>query len=69
MTRRDLAAAIRDLGDEEKLALLEQLWDALDHDAPAPQWHEEELDRRLESADSATFRPWDEAKARILGSK
>ena len=69
MTRPELAAAIRDLAEEEKLELLGELWDSLDHDAPAPDWHKEELDRRLESADVATFSPWSEAKARILGSK
>lgn len=69
VTRPELAAAIRDLADEEKLDLLEELWDSLDHDTPAPEWHQEELDRRLETADDASFRPWAEAKARILGSK
>ena len=31
--------------------------------------HREELDRRLESTDAASFSHWSEAKARILGSK
>lgn len=69
MTRPELAAAIRDLAEDEKLELLSELWDSLDHDAPAPEWHEEELDRRLESAAAGSFSSWSEAKARILGSK
>lgn len=69
VTRQELATAIRDLADEEKLELLEELWDSLDHDAPAPEWHKEELDQRLSNADSASFSRWSEAKARILGSK
>lgn len=69
MTRPELAAAIRDRAEEEKLELLGELWDALDHDAPAPEWHKEELDRRLESANDASFSSWTEARARILGSK
>ena len=69
MTRAEFAATIRDLADEEKLDLLGELWDSLDHDTVAPEWHKEELDRRLESADAASFSSWSEAKARILGSK
>lgn len=69
MTRAELAATIRDLADEEKLDLLGELWDSLDHDRAAPEWHKEELDRRLESADAASFSSWSEAKGRILGSK
>lgn len=65
MTRPELAAAIRDLADDEKL----ELWDSLDHDAPTPQWHEEVLDERLDHADAASFTSWSEAKARILGSR
>lgn len=69
VTRPELAAAIRDLADDEKLELLGELWDSLDHDAAGPEWHNEELDRRLESAEVASFSGWSEAKARILGSK
>lgn len=69
MTRSELADAIRDLAEEEKLDLLGELWDSLDHEAPTPEWHKEELDRRLASADAASFSSWSEAKARILGSK
>lgn len=69
MTRPELVAAIRDLAEQEKLELLGELWDSLDHDALAPEWHQEELDRRISSADAASFSSWSEAKARILGSK
>jgi hypothetical protein len=48
VTRPELAAAIRDLAEDE---------------------NKEELDRRLERADAASFSSWAEAKARILGSK
>ena len=50
MTRPELAAAIRELPEDEKLELLSELWDALDHFAPVPDWHKEELDARLASA-------------------
>jgi putative addiction module component (TIGR02574 family) len=69
VTRPELAAVIRDLADDEKLELLGELWDSLDHDTAAPEWHKEELDRRLENAGAESFSSWSEAKARILGSK
>lgn len=68
MTRPELAAAIRELGDDEKLELLEELWHLLDHDEPIREWHKEELDRRLD-ATSAEFVPWSEVKARLLVAK
>ena len=68
MTRPRFAAAIR-LPEDEKLELLSELWDALDHSATVPNWHKEELDRRLSSADAESLTSWSEAKARILGSK
>jgi putative addiction module component (TIGR02574 family) len=69
VTRSELATAIRDLADDEKLELLGELWDSLDHDGPMPEWHKAELDRRLDSADGASFGDWTDAKARLLGSK
>lgn len=69
MIRPELAAAIRDLADQEKLELLGELWDSLDHDAPTPEWHEEVLEERLDHADTASFTSWSEAKARILNSR
>lgn len=69
MTRPELAAAIRSLSEDEKLDLLSELWDELDHTGLLPEWHKEELDRRLDDADTGKFVPWAEARARILGSK
>lgn len=34
MTRAELAAAIRELPEDEKLELLSELWDSLDHSGP-----------------------------------
>lgn len=69
MTRPELRDALRDLAEDEKLEVLGELWDSLDHGTATPAWHREELDRRLESADGGAFTAWSEAKARILGSK
>ncbi len=68
MTRPELEAAIRSLPENEKLELLGELWDAIDHAAEMPDWHKEELDRRLETS-ASSFVPWSAARARILGSK
>jgi len=68
MTRADLVAAIRDLADEEKLDLLEELWSSLDQDVAAPKWHDEELAQRLDDA-APEFRSWSDARSRILGAK
>ena len=71
MTRPEFAKAIRDLSNDEKLDLLDELWDSLDNSGPLPAWHAEELDRRLASAETAAdaVASWPEAKARILNSK
>jgi len=58
---------------DEKLRLMESLWDSLCGQAPAelemPTWHKEVLDERLlrlaSGEDSVT--PWAEAKERIRG--
>jgi putative addiction module component (TIGR02574 family) len=68
-TRPELAAAIRELPDDEKLELLGELWDSLDHATTIPEWHKEELGRRLDETSPGELVPWSEAKARILGSK
>lgn len=44
-----------ELPQEERLALLEALWDSLSAQPdriPIPQWHLDELDRRLRELDS-----------------
>ena len=69
MTRPQLAAAIRALPEHEKLELLSELWDSIDHSAPVPEWHKEELNRRLATTDAEAFASWSDAKARILGWK
>lgn len=71
MTRPELAAAVLALPDEEKLELIGELWDALGDSGPVPDWHKEELDRRVAAADAdpTAFVSWPEAKARILGAK
>jgi putative addiction module component (TIGR02574 family) len=69
MTRHEVAAAIRSLPEDERLELLGELWDSLDHDGPLLDWHRQELDRRLDAAAAAPPVPWSETRARILAAK
>ncbi len=57
-----------ELSPEERLRLLERLWDSLsDHDVPLTARQREELDRRLDDLDRDGPRgiPWDEVLQRL----
>jgi putative addiction module component (TIGR02574 family) len=61
---------LNDLTVEERLALIERLWDSIPDDAGTlamPAWHREELDRRLSTADEQPEGgiPWEQVKARL----
>ncbi len=59
----------------QRLDLIGRLWDSIpDDDAsgPAmPDWHREELDRRLAAADAAPEQgiPWEQVKAELRGRR
>lgn len=63
---------IRALSVEERLQLIEELWDSLDEaDAeslPVPDWHRQVVDERLATyeRDPVAGRPWDKVKSDIL---
>jgi putative addiction module component (TIGR02574 family) len=62
------AAEITRLSPEERLRLIEQLWDSLeDEDVPLPPAQAAELERRLVTfdADRAEAVGWDELKAEL----
>ena len=55
---------------EQRLELIGELWDSIPEslDAlPVPDWHREELDRRLAAADANPDAaiPWEEVKRRL----
>ena len=60
---------ILELSTEERLHLIETLWDSLPpHDVPVPDWHKEVLEERLEDHrlnpdDSVS---WEEVKTELL---
>ncbi len=54
----------------QRIELIGQIWDSIPDslDAlPMPEWHREELDRRLKEADSAPDDaiPWEQVKERL----
>ncbi|MGL4461617.1 MAG: addiction module protein [Planctomycetia bacterium] len=56
------------LSAEDRLRLLDELWDSLtpEDDPEIPAWHRDELARRLEAAkDPKNFLTWEEAKTRL----
>ncbi len=62
------AIDISELSPDERLRLLEKLWDSLsDHDVPLTAGQREELDRRLDDLDREGPRgiPWDDVLDRL----
>ena len=62
---------MRALPVAERLKLIEGLWDSIDADTaalPLPDWHRDEIDRRLDALDAggSTGAPWSEARERIV---
>jgi putative addiction module component (TIGR02574 family) len=61
--------ALRDqimkLPPAERLRLVEDIWDSLTaspEDVPVPDWHREELERRLDDPNEAATLTWDEVR-------
>ncbi|MCC7510379.1 MAG: addiction module protein [Planctomycetes bacterium] len=56
------------LSVEDRLRLLELVWDSLDaEDAPAPDWHEDVIDQRLKRMKEQPGQsvPWPEARKQL----
>ena len=58
------------LSVEQRLELIGELWDSIPDSfeaLPVPEWHLEELERRLAAADANpdTAIPWEEVKRRL----
>lgn len=70
MTKQALLSEILRLPPEERIELLGEAWDAIaasPEDVPIPEWHVEELERRLAEPD-ANYIPWEEVRDRLRGS-
>jgi putative addiction module component (TIGR02574 family) len=71
MNRRLNPDDLRALPVAERLSLIEVLWDSIDAETaalPLPQWHRDEIDRRLDALDAgdSTGGPWSEVRERII---
>jgi putative addiction module component (TIGR02574 family) len=72
MTSEALLEEILKLPAEERLRLVEQVWDSLvatPESVPVPDWHKAELDRLLDDPSSEPSISWDEARARLRKMK
>lgn len=68
MISTPLLKQILELPPEQRLQLVEDIWDSLaqsETSVPVPEWHRRELDRRLaDPAEEATL-SWDEVQQRL----
>lgn len=67
MTNKALLAEILRLPPEERIELLGEAWDTLaasPGDVPVPEWHVEELERRLADP-HAEYLSWEEVRERL----
>ena len=67
------ALGIDRMSPDERLCLLEEIWDSLSplEQLEIPESHREELDRRLAAADAdpSAGSPWEEVRARLRGGR
>jgi putative addiction module component (TIGR02574 family) len=61
---------IEQLSVPQRLELIARLWDSIPDTAealPVPEWHRQELERRLATADAdpAAAIPWEQVKAQL----
>ena len=66
MSARPILEEILRLPPDQRLKLVEDIWESLaasPADVPVPEWHRELLDERLADEDERASRSWDEVKA------
>jgi putative addiction module component (TIGR02574 family) len=71
MTARALWDEILKLPVDERLKLVQDLWDSIaatPSDVPVPDWHKRELDRRLDDPDPGPNLTWGEVRRRLHDS-
>jgi putative addiction module component (TIGR02574 family) len=68
MASRPLLDEILRLPADQRLKLVEDIWDSLaasPTDVPVPQWHLDELDRRLANPEERATLTWEQVQARL----
>jgi len=71
MTREALLSEILRLPPEERIELLGQVWDTIaasPQDVPVPEWHVQELERRLAEPEPESL-AWEEVRDRLRISR
>ena len=66
MSARSILEEILSLPPDQRLKLVEDIWESLaasPADVPVPEWHRELLDERLSDEDERASRSWDEVRA------
>ena len=59
---------ILQLPPSERLRLVEEIWDSLaasPENVPVPDWHKEELDRRLDGPAPGPGENWEQVRAKL----
>jgi putative addiction module component (TIGR02574 family) len=70
MTKQALLSEILRLPPEERIELLGEAWDTIaasPEDVPIPEWHVDELERRL-AEPHAKYISWAEVRDRLRGA-
>ena len=66
MTTTPALADLLKLPPEQRLDVIEALWDSLDaSDVPMPEWHQDVLDEREANEDADLGDTWEVVKARL----
>jgi putative addiction module component (TIGR02574 family) len=68
MTPKALLEEILRLPVDERLQLVEDIWDSIaatPEAVPVPEWHKAELDRRLDHPEPGPSLSWDEVRAKL----
>ena len=68
MTPKALLDAILQLSPDERLRLVEDVWDSLaevSDRVPVPDWHRAELDRRVADQREQATLSWSDVRARL----
>jgi putative addiction module component (TIGR02574 family) len=68
MTPKALLDEILKLPVDERLKLVQDIWDSIaatPEDVPVPEWHKAELDRRLDHPDPGPRMSWQEVRDRL----
>jgi putative addiction module component (TIGR02574 family) len=71
MSADTLLHEILKLPPADRLRLVEEIWNSLapDQSVPVPEWHREELDRRLEDSSERAGLSWADVQARLRSRK